>query len=374
MSTGNKNKAKILIVDDELRVREILSRKLADNGYHCLTAPDGNNALKILKTDHVDLVLLDIMMPGKSGHDVLQEIKAMYPDTAVIMITAVADVQTAISLMRMGAYDYIIKPVELNVLSLSLDRALEKRELIIENRDYQLHLEQRVEDQTKKIRQSFLNSTASLAYALEAKDKYTHGHSERVTEIAVTVAQELDIPKATVEKIRMAGLLHDVGKIGVSELILNKPGKLTSEEFELVKSHCEVGERILSPIVEDKEILEMVRHHHERYDGTGYPDGLSGKQMTPGASIIAVAEAYNNILSQGALALAVADAYDAMTSDRPYRPAMPTEDAYSELERGKGKQFDPNIVDAFLSLTNKGKKANRFMPKLKKTEGKKDPF
>ncbi len=374
MSTGNKNKAKILIVDDELRVREILSRKLADNGYHCLTAPDGNNALKILKTDHVDLVLLDIMMPGKSGHDVLQEIKAMYPDTAVIMITAVADVQTAISLMRMGAYDYIIKPVELNVLSLSLDRALEKRELIIENRDYQLHLEQRVEEQTQKIRQSFLNSTASLAYALEAKDKYTHGHSERVTEIAVTVAQELDVPKATVEKIRMAGLLHDVGKIGVSELILNKPGKLTSEEFELVKSHCEIGERILSPIVEDKEILEMVRHHHERYDGTGYPDGLSGKQMTPGASISAVTEAYNNILSQGALALAVADAYDAMTSDRPYRPAMPTEDACSELERGKGKQFDPNIVDTFLSLTNKGKKATNFMPKLKKPEGKKDPF
>jgi len=374
MSTGNKNKSKILIVDDELRVREILSRKLADNGYHCLTAPDGNSALKILKTDQVDLVLLDIMMPGKSGQDVLPEIKAMYPDTAVIMITAIADVQTAISLMRMGAYDYIIKPVELNVLSLSLDRALEKRELLIENRDYQLHLEQRVEEQTNKIRQSFLNSTTSLAYALEAKDKYTHGHSERVTEIAVAVAQELDVPKATREKIRMAGLLHDVGKIGVSELILNKPGKLTSEEFELVKSHCEVGERILRPIVEDKEILEMVRHHHERYDGTGYPDGLSGKQMTKGASIIAVAEAYNNILSQGALALAVADAYDAMTSDRPYRPAMPTEDACSELERGKGKQFDPNIVDIFLSLINKGKKATRFMPKLRKPEEKKGPF
>jgi len=373
MTTGNKSKAKILIVDDELRVREILSRKLSDNGYHCFTAPDGNTALKLLKADQFDLVLLDIMMPGKSGQDVLQEIKVKYPDTAVIMITAIADVQTAISLMRMGAYDYIIKPVELNVLSLSLDRAIEKRELLIENRDYQLHLEQRVEEQTKKIRQSFLNSTTSLAYALEAKDKYTHGHSERVTDIAVAVAQEMTVPKDTLEKIRLAGLLHDVGKIGVSELILNKPGKLTSEEFELVKSHCEIGERILSPIVEDKAILEMVRHHHERYDGTGYPDGLSGKQITQGASVTAAAEAYNNILSQGALALAVADAYDAMTSDRPYRPAMPNEDACSELERGKGKQFDPVIVDAFLSLLNKNQKNTWFMPKCKKSEKKKTP-
>ncbi len=369
MST--KNKAKILIVDDEMRVREILSRKLTDDGYNCLTAPDGNAALKMLKTDQVELVLLDIMMPGKAGPEVLKEIKSKYPDTAVIMVTAIADAQTAIGLMRLGAYDYIIKPVELNVLSVSLERALEKRNLIIENRDYQLHLEQRVKEQTRKIRQSFLNSTTSLAYALEAKDKYTHGHSERVTEIAVAVAREMAAPKYMIEKIKLAGLLHDVGKIGISELILNKPGKLTDDEFELVKAHCEVGERILSPIVEDKEILEMVRHHHERYDGKGYPDGLSGKQMTKGASIIAVAEAYTNILSQGAMALAVADAYDAMTSDRPYRPAMPPEAACSELVRGKGKQFAPIIVDTFMSLINKGKKTMKFIPKLKTSQEKK---
>jgi putative two-component system response regulator len=369
MST--KNKAKILIVDDEMRVREILSRKLTDDGYNCLTAPDGNAALKMLKNDQVELVLLDVMMPGKAGPEVLKEIKSRYPDIAVIMVTAIADVQTAIGLMRLGAYDYIIKPVELNVLSVSLDRALEKRNLIIENRDYQLHLEQRVEEQTKKIRQSFLNSTTSLAYALEAKDKYTHGHSERVTEIAVAVAREMAAPKYMIEKVKMAGLLHDVGKIGISEFILNKPGKLTDDEFELVKAHCEVGERILGPIVEDKEILEMVRHHHERYDGKGYPDGLSGEQMTKGASIIAVAEAYTNILSQGAMALAVADAYDAMTSDRPYRPAMPPEAACSELVRGKGKQFAPIIVDTFMSLINKGKKTIKLIPKPKTSQEKK---
>ena len=363
MSTNSK--AKILIVDDEVRVREILSRKLTDDGYNCVTAPDGNTALKMLKTDPVELVLLDIMMPGKPGLEVLKEIKEKYPDIAVIMVTAIADVQTAIGLMRMGAYDYIIKPVELSVLSVSLDRALEKRNLIIENRDYQLHLEQRVDEQTMKIRQSFLNSTTSLAYALEAKDKYTHGHSERVTEIAVAVAREMAAPKYMIEKIKLAGLLHDVGKIGVSELILNKPGKLTTEEFELVKAHSEVGERILSPIVEDKEILEMVRHHHERFDGKGYPDGLSGGQMIQGASTIAVPEVYTTILSEGAMALAVADAYDAMTSDRPYRPAMPPEAACSELVRGKGTQFAPIIVDTFMTLINKGKKTTKFFKNRK---------
>ncbi len=351
-----QNKAKILIVDDEARVREILSRKLADDGYHCLTAPDGNKALKLLKADQIDLVLLDINMPGKSGAEVLKGIKAKYPDTAVIMVTAIADAHTAISLMKSGAYDYVIKPVELNVLLVSLDRALEKRRLIIENRDYQLHLEQRVKEQTKKIRQSFLNSITSLAYALEAKDKYTHGHSERVTEIAVAIAQELALPQDTIEKIQLAGLLHDVGKIGVRESVLNKPSKLTDEEFDHVKSHSEMGERILRPIIEDKEILEMVRHHHERYDGAGYPDGLTSAQITKGASIVAVAEAYATIVSQGAMALAVADAYDAMTSDRPYRPAISPEAACAELEKGKGKQFNPTVVDAFLNLLNKGKK------------------
>ncbi len=355
MTASSNNETKILIVDDEARVREILSRKLADEGYHCLSASNGNNALKLLKADHVDLVLLDIMMPGKPGTEVLKEIKATHPDTAVIMVTAIADVQTAIGLMKAGAYDYIIKPVELNVLLVSLSRALEKRRLIIENRDYQSHLEQKVKEQTKKVRQSFLNSITSLVYALEAKDKYTHGHSQRVTKIAVAIAKKLAIPQAVLEKIELAGLLHDVGKIGVSETILNKPGRLTSKEFEAVKSHCEIGERILAPIVEDKEILEMVRHHHERYDGTGYPDGLSGGQITQGASIVAVAEVYDAIVSPGAMSLAVADAYDAMTSDRPYRPAMTPEAACAELEKGKGNQFDPVIVDTFLSLLKKGK-------------------
>ena len=356
------DKATILIVDDEFSIRDILSQRLTEKGYKCTIASDGNSALRKLDAHEFDLALLDITMPGKSGTDVLREIQARYPDTAVIMITAIADVETAIKLMKMGAYDYIIKPLDLNMLATSIDRVLDKRRLILDNKSYQLHLEEKVKEQTQRIRESFLNSIKSLAYALEAKDKYTGGHSQRVAEMAVTIAMELGMPEDKVEKIRFAGLVHDIGKIGVSESVLNKPGKLTDEEYRHVMSHPEIGERILSPIVEDKEILEMVRHHHECYDGTGYPDGLSAEEIPEGARILAVAEAYTNIsdtrtrkkkLSQSASILAVVDAYDAMTSDRPYRQAMSPEVACANLEKGKGKQFDPAIVDVFLKAMSK---------------------
>ncbi len=356
MIMNNQNKARILIVDDEAGIRDVLSRKLSSAGFQCLTAQDGINAMKLLKSDQADLVLLDVTMPGKSGAAVLKDIKAKYPDIAVIMVTAVADVQIVISLMKAGAYDYVIKPVELNVLLFSIDRALEKRKLILENREYQLHLEQKVAEQTKKIRQAFLNAITSLANALDAKDKYTHGHSERVTETAVAVAREMAMSRDTIERIELAGLLHDIGKIGISEDILNKPGKLTAVEFQHVQLHPEIGERILKPLIEDKEILLMIRHHHEYYDGSGYPDGLSGVQLTQATGDPATAKARAKSLSPGTMALSVADAYDAMTSDRPYRPAMTIEAACAELERGKGKQFCPDTVDAFVRHLGKAGK------------------
>jgi len=353
---SNQTEVKILIVDDESGIRDVLSRKLSSAGFQCLTAPDGINALKLLKSDQIDLVLLDVTMPGKSGADVLKDIKAKYPDIAVIMVTAVADVQIVISLMKAGAYDYVIKPVELNVLLFSIGRALEKRRLILENREYQLHLEQKVAQQTKKIRQAFLNAITSLANALDAKDKYTHGHSKRVTDVAVAIAWEMAMAPDTIEKIELAGLLHDIGKIGISEAILNKPAKLTPEEFQLVKLHPGIGEHILEPLIEDKEILLMIRHHHEYYDGSGYPDGLSGGQLTQEKGNPAAAKARLKRLSPGTMALSVADAYDAMTTDRPYRSAMTVEAACAELERGKGKQFCPDMVDAFTRhLANAGK-------------------
>ena len=357
--TSNMEKATILVADDEFSVRDVISRRLTEEGYECAVACDGTDALKKLNAREFGLALLDIKMPGRLGTDVLEQIQVKCPDTAAIMITAVNDVETAISSLNTGAYDYVVKPVNLNALVISVEMALDKRRLILENREYRLHLEDRVKEQAEKIRDSFLNSIASLAYALEANDRYTSGHSQRVTEMAVAIARELSMPEDEVEKIRLAGLLHDIGKIGVRESVLNKPGRLTDEEYREVMAHPEIGERILSPVVEDVEILRMVRHHHERYDGGGYPDGLSGEELSEETGVVAVVEACSNMsssaegkekLSQGARILAVADAYDAMTSDRPYRRAMSLQDACAELEKGKGRQFDPVVVSAFLRI------------------------
>ena len=325
--------ARILIVDDEDIIRRLLGQRLSGEGYRCQEASSAEQALEELRARPAELVILDIKMPGKSGVDLLPQIKTSYPDTAVIMATAITDTHIAIQCMKQGAYDYLTKPFNLDEVSLSVGRALEKRRLELENRDYQRHLEHKVKAQARKIRDSFLGAITALAYALEARDKYTSGHSQGVTEIAVAIAKELELPWDRIDRIRLAGLLHDIGKIGVRESVLNKPGRLTDGEFQHIKYHSELGEHILTPIVEDKEILKAVRHHHEYYDGSGYPEGLKGEQIPLGARI-----------------LVVADAYDAMTSERPYREAMSAEMACAEIERGKGIQFDPTVADAFLRL------------------------
>jgi putative two-component system response regulator len=326
-------KGVILLVDDEAMIRQLLSQKLSSEGYRCEQAANAEQALEKLEKDSIELVILDIKMPGKSGVQLLPEIKAKYPDTAVIMATAVDDASIAINCMKAGAYDYLTKPFNLEEVGFSVTRALERRRLELENRDYQQHLEQKVEEQAQKIRASFFNAITALAYALEAKDVYTSGHSQRVTEIAVAIAKHLGLDKENIEKIRLASLVHDIGKIGVREVVLNKPGSLSDEEYEHVRLHSVTGERILKPIVDDGDILKAVRHHHERYDGTGYPDGLKGEQIPQLARIIAVA-----------------DTFDAMTSERPYRKALTKEAACAEVERCRGTQFDPEAADAFLEV------------------------
>ncbi|MFC2056459.1 HD domain-containing phosphohydrolase [Chloroflexota bacterium] len=327
------NARRILIIDDKDAIRKLLQRKLSSSGYQCLEASNAGQALERLKNNPVDLALLDIRMPGKSGTDLLPEIKSSYPDTAVIMATASTDANIAIQCMKQGAYDYLTKPFNLDEVALSVNRALEKRQLELEIKEYQQHLEDKVAEQAEKIRVSFLSSITALAYALEAKDKYTSGHSQRVADIAVAIANVIGLPQEITDKIRLAGLLHDIGKIGVKESVLNKPGRLTYKEFLHVQEHSKTGERILVPITDDKELLRLVRSHHERYNGTGYPDGLRNTQIGLGARI-----------------LAIADVYEAMTSERPYRNAISTEAAYAEIERGGGTHFDPEVVLAFFTV------------------------
>jgi putative two-component system response regulator len=331
MTKSTDNKERILIVDDVASIRMAFSRKLAGEGYECLAAENGENALVLLKKHRIALVLLDITMPGISGRDVLREIVTRFPDTAVIMITAIDSAETAIDLLKAGAYDYIIKPVYFSELPLRVQRALDRRKLMLENKEYRLDLEERVEKQTAKVRDAFLNSLKSLALALEAKDKYTSGHSQRVADIAVNIARKLKMAPEEIERLRFAALVHDIGKIGIKESVINKEGELTDDEYAYISTHSAIGENILKPVIEDKEILRMVRHHHERYDGRGYPDGLAAGNIPLGSRIVAVA-----------------DMFDAMTSDRPYRKAVSPEIAIAELKRHASTQFDPQVVDAFI--------------------------
>jgi len=324
---------KILIVDDEESVRRLLNNKLTIEGYRCREASSARQALDELRHNNIDLVMLDIKMPEKSGIELLPEIKGGYPDISVIMVTAIADMQTAIQCMKRGAYDYLVKPFELDEITISVGRALEKRGLELENKEYQHHLEEKVAEQANKIRSAFISAITSLVYALEAKDAYTSGHSQRVAELSAAIARELHLSQRHIDKLKLAGLLHDIGKIGVQESVLNKPGRLTEAEFELVKRHPVIGERILRPIIEIEEILEVVRSHHEHYNGKGYPDGLKNDKIPLGARI-----------------LAISDAYEAMTSERPYRASMSAGAARNEIKRNKGKQFDPEIADTFTRI------------------------
>jgi putative two-component system response regulator len=321
---------KILIVDDEAAIRRLLRQKLSKEGYQCEEAGSSDETMEKMKTFSANLIMLDMKMPGKSGMELLPELKAAFPDTAVIMATAVAEADLAIQCMKLGADDYITKPFNLDDITSNIEKTLDKKILELKIRDYQDQLQQKVEHQTKEIRRIFLGSIESLVFALEAKDKYTAGHSRRVTEIALTIGQQLELSKDDLEDLRWGSLLHDVGKIAVDHFIQNKLGKLTSQEYEHVMIHTQVGAGIVRPVVNEK-VVAIVEHHHDHYDGTGLHQVIAGQDIPLSARI-----------------LAVADAFDAMTSDRPYRQAIPEKEAWQEIRRCSGTQFDPAVVTAFL--------------------------
>ena len=328
-----EKKEKILIVDDEAGIRRLLQLKITKAGYSCETAESAERALEKMKVNPAELMILDIKMPGKSGVELLPEIKAKYPDTAVIMATAITEATNAINCMKNGADDYICKPFNLEEVVFSIDKTLEKRRLELEIREYQERLQQKVDEQTVEIRRLFLGAIEALVFALEAKDKYTAGHSRRVTKIALAIAKELGLPKDEMEDLRWGSLLHDVGKIAVDQSIQNKTGRLTTVEYEHIMIHTQIGAGIVKPVVNDR-VVAMIEHHHDHYDGTGFNQTLAGEDIPLGARI-----------------MAVADAFDAMTSHRPYRPAMAVEEALGEIKRCVDTQFDPVVARAFLKVS-----------------------
>jgi len=321
---------RILIVDDEPMIRRLLHMKLSRLGYRCEEAGNAIEALDMMQTYSADLIMLDMKMPGKSGMELLTDLKANYPNTAVIMATAVAEANLAIQCMRLGADDYITKPFNLDEVALNVEKTLEKRMLEQQIKEYQEQLQQKVEQQTVEIRKLFLGSIEALVFALEAKDKYTAGHSRRVTEIALAIGRELNLSEEDQDNLRWGSLLHDVGKIAVDHFVQNKPGKLTPAEYEHIMIHAHVGAGIVRPVVNEK-VVAIVEHHHDYYNGAGLHQLVAGEEIPLGARI-----------------LTIADAFDAMTSDRPYRPAISVAAARQEIQRCTGTQFDPVVAGAFL--------------------------
>lgn len=328
----NDQEITCLVVDDEPQLRHALQRVLAGAGYRCLGAASGVEALEIMEREaDVPLVFSDIHMPGMDGLTLLKHVRQRWPDCAVVMATAISEVEVAVSCLKLGALDYIVKPFQIREVTARADQALDKRRLILENRRYQHHLAELVQQQAQRIEELFLQGVQALVEALEAKDAYTRGHSARVSAYAGTLARTLGLSEKDTLLIELGAELHDVGKIGVREAVLLKPASLEPVEYDHLMQHTTIGATILAPLLENAPaVLDVVRWHHERLDGAGRPDGLAGDDIPMHTRVVSVA-----------------DSFDAMTSARPYRPALSATAALAELEHCSGSQFDAAVVEAF---------------------------
>ncbi len=338
--TSRNPQERILIVDDEAEVRSILLRYLENEGADCVSSPDAMDALNKIRNQYFSLVISDVMMPGMSGMELLRLVKKQKPEMAFIMITGLMDIHTAVESLRIGAYDFITKPFELLAVRRAVDRALERRRLIIQNRYHQEKLERKVQERTFElnealydVEESYKITLEALVMALDAREHETSAHSQRVREYTLTLARNFGLTHEDLIQLGRGALLHDVGKIGVKDSILLKPDKLTETEWVEMRKHPQIGYEILQNIEFLSPAAEIVLCHQERWDGNGYPNGLTGRDIPLGARIFAVV-----------------DTLDAMTSDRPYRKALSFDVAMKEIRSGAGKQFDPRVAEAFLAI------------------------
>ena len=340
---------RILLVDDEPQVLRILEGLLKENGYACVLAADAQEARARLREQAFGLVLSDVNMPGESGLGLVRHVLAEHPDTAAIMVTAVVSVALATAALEIGAYGYIIKPFELNEVLIGVANALRRRQLEMERRQYQGLLERRVVQRTgilakavsrlgeaeDRIQDSREESIHLLASAAEFRSDETGRHIQRMSLYCDLLAREMGFDEGRRDLVRLASTMHDIGKIGITDLILLKPGKLTVDEFEIMKRHAEIGYHILSRSKSDLCRLAtlIAWTHHERFDGTGYPRRLAG----------------DAIPLEGRLA-AIADVFDAITSRRVYKPAQPPDVAFDILREERGRHFDPDLLNLFLGV------------------------
>ncbi len=330
----------ILVVDDEEAIREVVSTMLESRGYRCTAVSNGRSAQEFVRKETPDLVLSDMIMPEMDGINLLEWLRSYDPEVPVIMVTAIHDISTALEAIRRGAYDYILKPFEKDQLYHGVGRALQHRRLVIENRDYQRELERKVEERTAELtakhielEQSYDDTLEALGSALDLKDAETEGHCQRVTTFTISIARIVPVSREYLPVLARAAFLHDIGKMAVPDSILRKPGPLDEDEKRIMRTHCEIGYNMLRRIPFLRDAAEIVLAHQEFFDGSGYPHQLRGEQIPLGARIFSIA-----------------DALDAMISDRPYRRALPMSHAREEIRRCSGTQFDPKIVEVFLSI------------------------
>ncbi len=330
----------LLIVDDEAAICLLLKDWLTGSGFNCQTALSGAEALEILAVYEIDAIISDLKMPGMSGLDLLAKVRESYPHTAFLMATGVGDIRLAVHAMKLGADDYLLKPFQLEAVMASVTRGLEVRRLEMELENYRTHLEEMVGERTgqlqealEHISQIYDETLEALGAALDLKDGDTAGHARRVTRYCLEIAKAIGCSQADMLQLKRGAYLHDIGKIAIPDAILLKPAKLTPEEMSVMWAHPYIGYEFVGRISFLSEAAEIVLTHHERFDGSGYPQRLMGDDIPLGARIFAVA-----------------DTLDAMTSDRPYRRALPYRVAREEIRQQSGRQFEPNVVDTFFSL------------------------
>lgn len=337
---------RILVVDDEPSIREVIQEYLLMEGYIVDTARDGLEALDLMKEKEFDVVVTDLSMPNLDGFGLMNQAIKLQPLTAIIVLSGQGTFENAVQAVQRGAYDFFSKPVrDFKAFKISIDRGLEHKSLLVNKQNYQKNLEMQVEEQTRELARTnrllkqyadelesvSLSVITTLLSALEEKDRYTAGHSRRVTLYAVGAARKLNVSPHDIWRLQIAGQLHDMGKLMIDLSYVNKPGPLTKDEWEIMKEHPAMADRFLAPLPFLKDVRPLIRHHHERMDGSGYPDGLKGDEV--------------DLLTQ---ILAVADSYDAMTSQRSYRNPMSYEEAIKELRRFVGVHFYAEPVDGLV--------------------------
>jgi response regulator RpfG family c-di-GMP phosphodiesterase len=331
---------RVLIVDDESDIRVTLRAAFGSAGYDCRIAGNGEEAVALYDRERAPLTITDLKMPVMDGLELLRHLRARDADAAVIMLTGATDVAVAVESLKQGASDFILKPVDLDQILLSAERALERRDLLIEHREHQNLLEFRVAEATRdlgaalaELQQTYQATLEALGSALATREVGTELHSRRVHAYSLALARAHRLPEPELEALGRGVLLHDIGKIGISDAILLKPGPLTPEEWATMRRHPEVGRQLLERIPFLRDAIPVVYHHHERWDGTGYPLGLAGAAIPLGARIFAVA-----------------DAFDALTFDRPYSTAMPMVAARERIRAAASTHFDPDVVATFLAM------------------------